>query len=65
MDMRQALEWFGTKTAIAKALGVRPPSVTLWGDRIPPIRQLQIERMTKGALRADDSILDRPAQKVA
>ena len=29
MDMKQALGWFGTKTAIAKALGVRPRSLVV------------------------------------
>ena len=60
MDMREALEWYGTKTRIAEALGIRLPSVAEWGNTIPPLRQLQLERLTKGALRADDSILDLP-----
>ncbi len=60
MDMREALEWYGTKTRIAEALGIRLPSVAEWGNTIPPLRQLQLERLTKGALRADDSILDCP-----
>lgn len=65
MDMGKVVEWYGSKAAVARALGVSAVAVTRWKDDIPPLRQLQLERMTKGALRADDSILDRPAQKVA
>lgn len=43
--------------AIARALGIKGPSVVNWGERIPPLRQLQIERVTGGTLKADDDIL--------
>ena len=65
MDMKDALGWFGNKLSIAQALGVSPAAVTLWRDTIPPLRQLQLERLTKGALRADDSILELPRREVA
>jgi transcriptional repressor of cell division inhibition gene dicB len=65
MDMREALEWYGTKTRIAEALRIKLPSVAEWGNTIPPLRQLQLERLTKGGLRADDDILDVRTQKVA
>ena len=65
MDMSTVVAWYGSKAAVARALGVSAVAVTRWKDDVPPLRQLQLERMTKGALRADDSILDRPAQKGA
>lgn len=43
----------GTQAALAKALGMSQGSVSLWGDYPPPLRQLQIEAMTSGELRAE------------
>lgn len=59
MDMRTsaALEHFGGTIALARALGIKPPSVSQWGEIVPPLRQLQIERLTNGALKADPAIL--------
>jgi transcriptional repressor of cell division inhibition gene dicB len=58
MDTKSVYEYFGTQTAIARALGVSNPSVCNWGDKPPPLRQLQIERITLGKLRAEPEILD-------
>jgi DNA-binding transcriptional regulator YdaS (Cro superfamily) len=61
MTLDQAVEYFGTKLRVAAALGVTRQAVSSWRE-VPPLRQLQLERMTRGALRADDDILDRPRQ---
>lgn len=52
MTKEQAIAHFGSVTAVAKALGIAQPSVSEWVE-IPPLRQLELERITKGALRAD------------
>ena len=53
MKKQQVLDYFGGGSAAAKALGIAPPSVTMWkDDQIPELRQLQIERLTGGKLRA-------------
>lgn len=52
MTLADLIKHFGTQTKAAKALGLKQPSVANWRDGIPEIRQLQIERLTKGALRA-------------
>ena len=41
----------GTQAKLAEALGMKQASVSLW-DSVPPLRQLQIEALTGGALRA-------------
>jgi hypothetical protein len=41
----------GTQAKLAAALGIYQGSVALW-KTIPPLRQLQIEALTNGALRA-------------
>lgn len=46
-----------TQYAVARALGVRQPSVSRWQhDGVPVLRQLQVEKLTRGRLRADDPV---------
>lgn len=47
-----AVTYFGSQRALADALGIRQPSIADWGDTVPPLRQIQIERITQGKLRA-------------
>lgn len=54
MNVKQLAKKFGNQTKAAKYLGVRRATVSVWKTRgIPLIRQFEIERMTKGKLRAD------------
>ena len=43
----------GTQAALAEKLGMTQGSVALWGEFPPAIRQIQIERLTDGALKAE------------
>ena len=53
MTKSEVLAYWGNNHAeVARALDMSQPSVYLWKDPIPPLRQLQIERVTNGALRA-------------
>lgn len=52
MKTQQVIDHFGSQAAVAKALDIAQPSVAQWGDRPPALRQLQIEVLTRGALRA-------------
>lgn len=65
MLTKDAIEHFGTQSALARALGIKPPSISDWGETVPPLRQLQLERLTGGTLRADPSILDTPSPEAA
>ncbi|MCA3065447.1 MAG: helix-turn-helix domain-containing protein [Rhodocyclaceae bacterium] len=62
MKTNDAISHFGTKAALADALGIKPPSIYDWGDEVPIGRQFQLELITEGALKAT-----RPqkAEKVA
>lgn len=51
MTTDQVIEFFGSKAAIAKALGCSPAAVTMWGDEPPRSRQWQIQVLTKGKLK--------------
>ena len=52
MTKSQAIQHFGSISALAKALGVTYEAVRQWG-KVPELRQYQIERITAGALQAD------------
>lgn len=53
MTYDQAVGFFGSQAALAKAMGVSSPSVYEWRNGIPVIRQYQIELATNGLLKAD------------
>lgn len=53
MTKDQAVEHFKTQTALAAALGCDQSTVSGWGKYPPALRQLQIEALTKGELRAE------------
>lgn len=57
MTPDELIAHFGGLSAAARALGVKPPSVSEWkaAGRVPRVRQYQIEVVTDGALRADRS----------
>ncbi|MGH7605439.1 MAG: Cro/CI family transcriptional regulator [Gemmatimonadaceae bacterium] len=55
MDPQTLIDHFGGVTATARALGVKPPSVSEWSaaGKVPLGRQFQAQVLTKGKLRAD------------
>lgn len=55
MKTELAVDYFGTKAAIADALGIKRSAVSQWGETIPQGRAYQIEVMTGGQLKADPS----------
>lgn len=59
--LEDIIEHYGGKLALAKALGVSPPAVTLWCQlgRIPPRRAIEIEKMTGGKFKAVDIAGDK------
>lgn len=52
--IEEVVKHYGGKQALARALGVSAPAVTLWCQlgRIPPRRAIEIERMTGGKFKA-------------
>lgn len=53
MDTKAVIGHFGSQRKAADALGLAQPSVANWGEYPPPLRQLQIEALTGGKLRAE------------
>lgn len=52
MNTHEVAEFFGSKTKLAQALGIRPSAVTMWGETIPESRQYQIQVLSKGKFKA-------------
>lgn len=58
MLTKDAIAHFNDSQAeLARALGIKPQSISDWGDTVPKLRQLQLERITGGALKAAPEIL--------
>jgi hypothetical protein len=53
MTKTEVLAFFdNSPTAVARFLGISQPSVTNWPEELPILRQLELERLTGGKLRA-------------
>lgn len=63
MTRSDALKHYRTQTALAEALGIGQSSVAEWGEEIPALRQIQLERITLGALRADPECWPSPTSE--
>jgi DNA-binding transcriptional regulator YdaS (Cro superfamily) len=59
MFTRNVVEFFGSKTAIARALGISQVAVTRWGDVVPERRAARLERLTGGVLKYDPSVYEK------
>ena len=55
MKKQDAIHYFGSAANLARALGISKPSVSQWGEYIPPLRAFQIEKLTHGQLCVDKS----------
>lgn len=53
MTTDQAVKHFGSQSALARALDMHQSTVNQWRKYPPALRQLQIEALTDGALRAE------------
>jgi len=57
MTKQEAIDFFGTQVALAKALDITQSSVAEWGAYPPEPRQLQLQRVTAGKLIAEADVL--------
>jgi len=54
MTKQEAIDHYGGVPALAKALNVSRPAIYQWAE-IPPLRQVQLQRLTRGRLKADEA----------
>lgn len=59
MNTADAIKYAGSAIALSRILGVTSGAISQWGDVVPDAKQLLLERITIGALRADPGCLDR------
>lgn len=61
MNTADIQAYFGPGWALNTAMAFQPPlhpqSVYGWGEDVPPFRQIQLEIMTQGALKADPGLV--------
>ena len=64
MTTEDAIKWAGgTQVLLAERLDLKQPSIAAWGEYPPPLRQLQIEQVSGGALKAEPDVFDaKPAR---
>lgn len=61
MTKKEAVNYFGSASRVAEALNLTRAAVSQWPEVVPELRQLQLERITGGKLKAESM----PAAKVA
>lgn len=59
MKTQTAIDFYGSNVALTAALGLSSGAVSQWGEYPPNARQLQIEKLTLGALKAEPHCMDR------
>lgn len=57
MTTDQAIKHYGTQVKLARALGITQSTVSEWGEFPPKIRQLQLQQITRGRLKAEPGLL--------
>ncbi|MES2958483.1 MAG: Cro/CI family transcriptional regulator [Pseudomonadota bacterium] len=55
MKTSEVIGHFGTQQKAADAMGLHQTTVCGWGEYPPDLRQIQIERITRGKLKAEAS----------
>lgn len=58
MFKRDAINFFGNKTKLAKAAGVRLASVSAWGELVPEGRTARLVAASGGVLSYDSAVYD-------
>lgn len=53
MRTEDAIRFYGSQSALARALGIAQASVAGWGEYPPGGRQLQLEKITRNKLKAE------------
>lgn len=62
MFKKDAVNFFGSKSKLAKAAGVAASSVSVWGDLVPEKNAMRLQIASNGALRYDPQVYDKHAK---
>lgn len=63
--MEDAIEWAGSKSELARKLGVSKPAVSAWVKQkgLPAGRAIDLERLSGGRLKAVDLVAPGPVRE--
>lgn len=56
MKKSEVVNYFGGVCNVARAIGIKHPSVSEWGEIIPERAALKLEKLTCGKLKYDSSL---------
>ncbi|EAB1772030.1 transcriptional regulator [Salmonella enterica] len=62
MFTKDALNFFGSKSRVAEAAGIRLPSFYKWGELVPEGRAMRLQAASGGALVYDPAVYDQHKQ---
>ncbi|MBD8129021.1 transcriptional regulator [Pantoea agglomerans] len=62
MYTRDALKFFGSKSKLASAAGVKLPSIYKWGELVPEGRAMRLQTASDGSLVYDPRCYDSHAK---
>ena len=67
MEIDDVLNYFGSARATCKLLGIAEQNFTVWKKNkfIPLINQIRLQEITKGQLKANMDLLNKPASRTA
>lgn len=57
MKKTEVLNHFKGVSKVAEALGISPGAVSQWPESVPALRQLQLQAITGGALKASEEAM--------
>lgn len=62
MFKQDAINYFGSKSKLAKASGVAPASVSVWGELVPEKNAMRLQLASGGVLQYDPEVYDQHAK---
>ncbi|EPM7780291.1 Cro/CI family transcriptional regulator [Klebsiella pneumoniae] len=62
MFKQDAINYFGSKSKLAKAAGVAPASVSVWGELVPEKNAMRLQLASGGVLQYDPDVYDQHAK---
>jgi|TARA_Y100000296_G_scaffold38168_1_gene44196 hypothetical protein len=54
MTTKEAKDYFNGPKGLASALNIWPTAISRWGRYPPKLRQFELEKLTKGKLKAEE-----------
>jgi DNA-binding transcriptional regulator YdaS (Cro superfamily) len=65
MNTAAVIALYGSKSAIAQALGITKQALSRWGESVPLKWALVLERITDGELQVTDEFLEHELSKIS